>query len=212
MNRLCLATALFAALPLGAAHAARHEASFEAGIQGAPQGDAWEVASSSAYVSLGARLGYAILKRDTGLGLSVSLRYTHQGGGAQGQPYLYGAEPWRERLDAHDIAAGARVDWGIKGFFFPYARVEGVAQVLQYRLDTGRETTEGSSIDSTLGMAGGASFMGGVEFIIPIRTSPVTVGFTMEGGYDLLSNGKLGSLGSVNLSGAAFRGGVGLRW
>ena len=61
---------------------------------------------------------------------------------------------------------------------------------------------------------GGGMGTVGFELMVPDEKLhiPVTVAVYMEAGYEGVGDVKLGDLGSVNLSGAVVRGGLGLRW
>lgn len=214
--------ALAAALsPTQSAQAARHEVSFEFSDVSSLDGTyndlgVWRIPR------FGLRAGYAALDHHTGFGLTALASYHHgrRGGGVyvenDSQDFAYNGQDTRYALTVDAWGVGAKADYDVRGFFFPYVRVDAEVQLTTFRVADqvyGTDDADPNRI-KTSGVAPAGAFVGGFEFMLPDRTWgwPVTAGLYVEMGYEVTGQTRLGELGSVNASGVLVRSGLGLRF
>jgi hypothetical protein len=200
------AAAVAALLAPTAAHAARHELSFEFGPSIRNDGDADAWFDTFRADALGLRAGGAVLRDRHGFGLVVSGVWSRE-------------RDQRTTLDTTNglvvdrFGAGLKADYDVAGIFFPYVRADAKLASAAARLTSDLDTTELDPIRMH-GLGVGGQFTTGFELMVPDETLnlPATVGFYLEVGYLAESNIRLGEMGPINLSGAVVRSGVGLRF
>ncbi|HMV65652.1 MAG TPA: hypothetical protein PKA64_02285 [Myxococcota bacterium] len=196
---------------LAPALAARHELTFEAGttVISDPAASTWFGAGGEP--QLGLRIGGAVLQHPTGFGLVVGGAWGRQAQAGYVTPSYstldgeYLQSDIRTRLLVDRFGLGLRADYDVRGVFFPLVRAEARLALVSWRLDESELGLRGA------GVAPGGRFTGGFEVMIPDRALPVTVGFTLEAGYEIDAPAKLGQLGTIDPSGPVVTAGGGLR-
>lgn len=200
-----------ALLLLSSALAARHEISADTGGTATPDGAAQAWFDQGMHTPQpGLRAGYAVLRDRQRFGVVVGASWN------RANQYAYSGyddenSSIRDRLIVDRFGVNAKADYDVGGIFFPYLRAEARLLTAGARLTS---NTEGGVEQRFHGITGGGMGTAGFELMVPDEKLhiPVTVGVYMEAGYEATANVKLGDLGSINLSGAVVRGGIGLRW
>lgn len=200
---------------LSSALAARHEISADSGGTVITDGPATSVLDFGSHTAQpGLRVGVAVMRDRQRFGLVVGgswNRATQRGAGAF---YYDEVEAYSSEIDLRTIVdrwgINLKADYDIVGVVFPYVRTEARLAHAATRTSAG----DSGFTTSQRGLTGGGMFTGGFEFMVPDERLhiPVTVAVYVEGGYEAVADLKLGDLGTINLSGAVVRGGLGLRF
>lgn len=201
-----------ALLLLSSALAARHEISADTGATATTDGVAWEWFNQGMNAPQpGLRAGYAVLRDRQHFGVVVGGSWNRSSQGTYGAYSEEDGMLIRDRLVVDRFGVNAKADYDVGGVFFPYLRAEARLLTAAARLDS---EVSGGVYQTFHGVTGGGMGTAGFELMVPDEKlhMPVTVAVYMEAGYEGTANVKLGDLGSINLSGAVVRGGIGLRW
>jgi hypothetical protein len=199
---------------LSAALAARHEISADTGGTVITDGPATSVLDFGSHTAQpGLRVGVAVMRDRQRFGLVVGGSWNRASQYGDGAAY-YDEEGYSDGIDLRTIVdrwgVNLKADYDLVGVVFPYVRTE--ARLAHAATRT--SAADGGLTTSQRGLTGGGMFTGGFEFMVPDERLhiPVTVAVYVEGGYEAVADLKLGDLGTINLSGAVVRGGLGLRF
>lgn len=202
LRMLCLL-----ALPLTAS-AARHEVSFDHELHLPTYGPDGRVFTNGPISRFGIRLGYAVLRDQRRLGLVTQLGWRR---GVQG-----GIDNSFRRTFATDvIGLGVKGDIDVGNIFYPYVAARAELVVGTAKLDGDTFADDNPTQFVQRGVGAGGQFALGFELMLPDQKLgwPVTAAIYVEGGYEVLSNMKLGELGTLDLrGGGSISSGIGLRF
>jgi hypothetical protein len=205
-------------LLISSAFAARHELTFEVGTTVVEDNPAQNLYGAGGTPQFGLRVGGAVLRHPSRFGLVVGGawgRTTTQGGVI---PYT---ADWtveqseyteiNTRLVIDRFGLGLRADYDVRGAFFPLVRAEARLAVVSSTLTSPYDYSDDALAIRQAGVAPGGRFTAGFEVMVPDQHLPVTVGFSLEAGYEVNGRAKLGEMGFINPSGPVVTAGVGLR-
>lgn len=205
---------LLAATP---AWAARHEVSVEFHGNLHDSGDGLLHADGELAAG-GIRGGYAVLKDRRRLGLVIGAGWNR---GTVGSTFDLSGGTTGDRgsvlsvLTVDAITVGLKGDVDVANVFYPYVQLQAAVLVGTSFVDDDPSRDGNANELWASGAAGAGILTLGTEFMLPDRKLgwPVVPAFYFEGGYQFASVLDLPDHGtSVDLSGAIFRAGVGLRF
>ena len=200
------------------AWAARHEISLEFSNTGHTDDKIRQLVGRRALPAIGLRGGGAVL-RDVGrFGLVIDggwVRSVRSGSfgleDATGSEIRYAGAALVTDL----FTVGAKADLDVGNIFYPYLHAQAGLSSAAIKLDDDIRSDRNVNQLKEGAIAGAGLFSVGFELMLPDERLgwPVTAAWYLEGGYHLQSAHRFTDLaGSINLSGAMFRTGLGLRF
>lgn len=182
----------------------RLEADFELGTIAAPDATFDAFSEADSLSTLGLRVGYRVMPR-----LTVLLDWQH--GSRELRTWLPTDGEFVAAFSGDQIGLGAKGDLRVNPWFYPYVTAQGVLLVAGTRLDDDLDHNDNLSQTQANGVGGGIYSAVGMEFRIPMGSTPAMLAPYAEGGYGYLAPANLGEAGAIGFSGFTGRLGLGVR-